>query len=92
MESSREVKALNEYYRTQYLDSSRSEKEGDYTMSFTVKEGTDLLEFAKAAKAVWESVGDYPHSFTGFVRLEKGNAFATFNYLGALEAHARISA
>lgn len=92
MENTREAKELNEYYRAQYLDSSRSDKEGDYTLNFTVKEGTDLLEFAKAAKAVWEEAGDYPHSFIGFVRMEHGNAFATFNYLGALEAHARISA
>ncbi|MGN7986281.1 hypothetical protein ACTJKC_03015 [Pedobacter sp. 22226] len=38
-------------------------------MTFIVKEGTDLLKFAKAAKAVWESLGDYPSSFTGFVRI-----------------------
>ncbi|MGM9478112.1 hypothetical protein ACS5PU_16925 [Pedobacter sp. GSP4] len=53
-------------------------------MTFIVKEDTDLLQFADAAKVVWESVGDYPTSFTGVVRKEQGNAFTTFQYVGAL--------
>lgn len=74
-----------EYYRNQFIDSSRSKLDGDNTMTFIVKEDTELLTFADAAKAIWESVGDYPTSFTGIVRTPTGNAFATFNYTGALE-------
>ncbi|GAA4203071.1 hypothetical protein GCM10022289_18760 [Pedobacter jeongneungensis] len=78
------IKKENDYYRAQFLDSHRSHLKGDHSMTFIVKEGTDLLKFAKAAKAVWESLGDYPSSFTGFIRIPGGNAFATFKYEGAL--------
>lgn len=74
----------NDYYRSQFIESERSKLKGDHTMTFIVKEDTDLLQFAEAAKVVWESVGDYPSSFTGIVRTPKGNAFATFQYEGAL--------
>ena len=80
------IEAENNYYRAQFVDSSRSHLDGDHSMTFIVKEGTDLLEFARSAKAVWESFGDYPSSFTGYVRTEKGNAFATFQYEGAITA------
>jgi len=74
-----------DYYRNQFIDASRSKVDGDNTMTFIVKDNTDLLAFADAAKMVWESVGDYPASFTGIVRTGTGNAFATFAYQGALE-------
>ncbi|KIA96552.1 hypothetical protein OC25_02060 [Pedobacter kyungheensis] len=79
-----ELQCENDYYRSQFIGSQRSKEMGDNSMTFIVKEDTDLLQFADAAKAVWESVGDYPTSFTGVVRTEKGNAFATFQYVGAL--------
>jgi len=74
----------SDYYRSQFIGSQRSKKIGDHTMTFIVKDDTDLLAFADAAKTVWESVGDYPDSFTGVVRTAKGNAFATFQYVGAI--------
>jgi len=84
------IEKENDYYRAQFVDSHRSHLDGDHSMTFIVKEGTDLLEFAKAAKAVWESLGDYPSSFTGFVRIPGGNAFATFKYEGALSVSAEF--
>ena len=74
----------NDYYRTQFIDSFRGGIEGDHTMTFIVKDDTDLVVYANAAKLVWESVGDYPASFRGIVRTKNGNAFATFEYIGAL--------
>lgn len=83
--SEKELLQLNEYYRNQFLQSSRSDKAGDNTMTFIVKQDTDLMLFARAAKMVWESVGDYPLSFRGLIKKQTGNTFATFLYLGALE-------
>lgn len=74
----------SDYYRSQFIESQRSNLTGDHSMTFIVKDNTDLLAFAHAAKAVWESVGDYPSNFTGIVRTSTGNAFATFQYKGAL--------
>ncbi|WP_316829267.1 hypothetical protein [Pedobacter aquatilis] len=75
-----------DYYRTQFIDSFRSSIYGDNSMIFLVHDNTDLLLYAKAAKDTWESVGDYPNSFTGIVKTVSGNAFASFVYLGALAA------
>jgi len=74
----------NDYYRTQFINSFRGGVEGDNTMTIIVKDDTDLVVYANAAKLVWESVGDYPSSFRGIVRTKHGNAFATFEYVGAL--------
>ncbi|WP_231426133.1 hypothetical protein [Pedobacter sp. Leaf250] len=74
----------NDYYRTQFVDSFRGGVDGDNTMTFIVKDDTELVAYANAAKLVWESVGDYPSSFKGIVRTKTGNSFATFEYVGAL--------
>jgi hypothetical protein len=78
------IQGESDYYRSQFIASERSKLTGDHTMTFIVKDDTDLLQFAAAAKVIWESVGDYPSSFTGIVRTSTGNAFATFQYEGAL--------
>ncbi|WP_316757489.1 hypothetical protein [Pedobacter aquatilis] len=77
---------LFDYYRDQFIDSHRSKVEGDNTMIFLVREDTDLLLYAKAAKQTWESAGDYPDSFTGIVKTENENGFASFTYIGAIAA------
>ncbi|WP_316831714.1 hypothetical protein [Pedobacter aquatilis] len=79
------------YYRSQFIDSFRSPVHGDNTMVFLVQDDTDLLLYAKAAKHTWESVGDYPDSFTGIVKTVNGNAFASFIYVGALAAAQQAS-
>lgn len=78
------IQDQSDYYRSNFIGSQRSNLIGDHTMTFIVKDDTDLLLFANAAKLVWESVGDYPSDFTGIVRTSTGNAFATFKYEGAL--------
>ncbi|RZK66008.1 MAG: hypothetical protein EOO95_06960 [Pedobacter sp.] len=77
---------LIEYYRSQFIESFRSKELGDNTMIFIVREDTDLLLYSKAAKQTWESAGDYPDSFTGIVKTETGESFASFSYIGAIEA------
>lgn len=84
MDTTNTIQCESDYYRSQFIASERSKLTGDHTMTFIVKDDTDLLQFAAAAKVVWESVGDYPSSFTGVVRTPNGNAFATFQYDGAL--------
>lgn len=87
MNYSKEIEAIPQnYYQTQFIDSYRGGVEGDNTMTFLVKDDTDLVTYALAAKQAWESVGDYPSSFKGIIRKVNGNCFATFDYLGALEA------
>ncbi|RZK14854.1 MAG: hypothetical protein EOO86_17850 [Pedobacter sp.] len=74
------------YYQTQFIDSYRGGIDGENTMTFLVKDDTDLVTYSIAAKEAWESIGDYPTSFKGIIRKVNGNCFATFDYLGALEA------